>query len=109
MSPIGIDHAISGDLPYPEMKGHDRILEVLLQASIDLDKDILHNITCIDSRLDTTVQSHLDQSPDGIPVSFNELVDSVAVTLANAIEQFISFLGLWPHLLIILQPVSAFQ
>ena len=56
MATVRIDNSIFGDLPDPQMKWHDWIEHVGLQATIRLDHDILHDITYVHATFDFLIE-----------------------------------------------------
>ena len=97
MPPMGVDNAILGDLPQPQVKRHRRVFQVVAEAAIRLDHHVLHHVADADASLDPLVQTHADHPLDGPGVAVQQLVDGAGVALFGAQEQFVRLFGFRPH------------
>ncbi len=94
---VGVDDAVLRDLPQPQVVGHARLGQVLLEAAIGLDQNVLHDVADVDSPLNSLVEAKLDHPPERIAVAVQEAVNGVRVALLGIGQQILGFFRVGPH------------
>ena len=73
MAAVGVDQAVAGDVPQPEMKRHRRVfvaaIEVLGQPAVGFDQHVLHNVAGVHAALDHAVHPQVDHPPQRLAVA----------------------------------------
>ena len=54
---MGVDDVVLGDVPQPEVKGHERIVQIVLQPAVRFEQHVLHDVAGIDARRQRRVQA----------------------------------------------------
>ena len=78
MPPVGVDDAILGDLPQPQVERHGRIVQVVPQAAVRLDQHVLHHVAHVDPGPDPLVQPHPHHPLHGAAMAVQQLVHRAA-------------------------------
>ena len=82
---MGIDDPVLGDLPQPEVIGHHRIGQIVLQPAVGLDQHFLHDVADVDPLLNPLVEAKLHHPPQRIAVAVHRrLTAAVSPPLASA-------------------------
>ena len=97
MAAMGVDYPVVGDLPQPQMIGHDRMGQIVLQAAVGLDQHFLHDVAHVDPPLNPLVQPQLHHPPQRIAVPLHQPVDGGRIALPGMLEQFLGLFGVGPH------------
>jgi hypothetical protein len=87
MAAVGIDEAVAGHVPQPELERHRRVGEVVAEPAVGLEHDVLNDVAGIDAPLHDAVHPPIDHPPDGVAVAGKEAIDGVVVPLADAVEE----------------------
>ena len=87
MPTMGVDEAIPGHVPQPELEGHGRVCEIVAQAAVGLDHHVLHDVAGVDPPLHDPIHPLVDHSADRCPMTFQQPVDGRAVPLSGAVEE----------------------
>ncbi len=113
MATMCIDDAIFGDLPDPKMEGHARVVQIIAKSSIGFDQDVLNNIADVDATLDFPIEPHLHDMPERVAMAFEQFIDGVGLSVANAIEEGLGLIAIGPNgirhgLLAVVRKVDSF-
>jgi hypothetical protein len=73
MAAIGIDDAVLGNLPEPQVKRHDRVRQVGVQPPVSFNHHFLHNIAGVDAAFQAPVHAQADQPMDRLPMAIEQL------------------------------------
>ena len=59
---VGIDDVVLGDVPQPEMEGHDRVLEIIAEPPAGFQQHLLHNVAGIDASSQGWIETQADHA-----------------------------------------------
>jgi hypothetical protein len=97
MSAMHIDHAVFGQLPKPQMKGHRRIANVVCQSLRCFEQNVLNNVTRIDSPRNGVIETHLDHPAHGFTMSIQQAIHCRLIALSDFFQQVLRLFAFWPH------------
>ena len=87
---MSIDNPVLGQVAKPEMKRHIRRLEVLREALVGLNQDILNDIGSIDAPGNRRIEPHVDDTPQGFAKLTQEFIDSSWVAASGIAKEAVA-------------------
>ena len=87
MPAVGVDEAIPGHVPQPELERHGGVGQIVAEPTVGLDHHVLHDVAGIHPPLHDAIHPLVDHPADRRAMAFKQAVDRVAVSLADAVEQ----------------------
>ncbi len=94
---VSVDQPVFGHLTQPQVKRHDRVLQILLQAAIGVDHHLLHDVACVDTTFEHLVHPQINHPPHSVAVSVKQLIDSSVITFADVVQELLGVFGVGPH------------
>jgi hypothetical protein len=97
VTPVDVDQLITGDLPEPELKRHERTAQVFGEAQARLEQNTLHHIAGVFTSSQRPIQSHGDQPAQGLAMRSQQPIDGGPVVARSVLEHGLSFSRVRPH------------
>ena len=94
---MGVDDAILGQMPQPQMERHIRRFQILNQSLIGFDQNILHDVRRIDAAGQNGVESQVNRAAEWLAELTQQIIDRAGFALPSSVEEFIGIFAGRPH------------
>ena len=97
MTPMHVDHSITGDLSEPEPKRQDRVPQIIGEAPAGFQQHALHHIARIFATTEGPIEPRSDHAPERLAVTCQQAIDSRRFIACRVFQHRSRFSRIRPH------------